>query len=489
MSVSRTRLVVAAAVCVALAALTALPAAAAPAVRLRMFAWEYTPRERAPSDRWDPPSYFWKLRDAYQKLHPEVSIEFLPFIPLGPEYDTWFVTQFKAGNAPDIGNQLFSEVNRQANKGWFLDLTPYLEKPDPYVPGNQHWKDIFLPGVITTGTAPDGKIYTLPTGITGTALYYNKDIFRKAGVSVPQTWKEFMDIQQKIKDAGFIPFAFNMSGARYASNWALRCLQDMLLDSKLSQIKGVTTPIPRTMTEGSGISQKEMVAAIKEGTYSALDPQWQEQLRLLKEWSKYWDPGFLSLDGNGAYMEFVTGKAAMFWDSSAKVKPLSVDPLRTFEFGTFNFPRVTRESSKYSTDISAPAIGGFTANGGDYIVDALTVQRGTVDASIDWLMYITAPQNYVPLANDLGSYAPALKDVKSLDPSLAPFIEASQKGVFRIENYLRGLTVKYSDQFYQTLQEYLAGRKDLPTACSEIQKYMNQAADDLIAANGWKDIP
>ena len=248
-------LVVVAVLCVAFAAFSTPPAAAAP-VKLRMFAWEYTPRDRTPSDRWDPPSYLRTLRDSYQKLHPDVSIEFLPFIPLGPDYDTWFVTQFKAGNAPDIGNQLFSEVNRQSNKGWFLDFTPYLEKPDPYVAGNQHWKDIFLPGVITTGTAPDGKIYTLPTGITGTALYYNKDIFRKAGVSVPQTWKEFMDIQQKIKDAGFVPFAFNMNGARYASNWALRCLQDMLLDSKLSQIKGVSAPIPRTMTEGSGISQK-----------------------------------------------------------------------------------------------------------------------------------------------------------------------------------------------------------------------------------------
>jgi ABC-type glycerol-3-phosphate transport system substrate-binding protein len=457
-------------------------------VQLRMYAFDYTPRERAQSDRWDPPKYLWTLRDAYQKLHPEVRIEFLPYIPQGPDFDTWFVTQFKAGNAPDVGNQLFSEVNRNANKGWFLDLTPYLDKADPYVSGNAHWKDIFLPGVIQTGTAPDGKIYVLPTGITGTAIYYNKDLFRKAGVTPPQTWKEFMDIQQKIKDAGFIPFAFNMNGPRYCSNWALRCLQDMLLDSRLSAIKGVIGTIERNMIEGSGVSQKELVAAIKRGDYSALDPQWQEQLRLLKEWSRFWDPGFLGLDQDGAYREFITGKAAMFWDSSARVKPVSSDPLRGFEFGTFGFPRVTKESSAYATGIDAPAIGGFTANGGEYVVDANVQKRGTLDATIDWLMYITAPQNYVPMANDLGAYAPALRDMKSLDPALEPFVRSAQKGVFRIESYLRGLTVQYADQFYQIMEEYLAGKRDLSAACAEIQKYLVQAADDLIATNGWTDI-
>lgn len=473
----------------AFALVAAAPAAAAEKkIKLRMFAFEYTPRERAQSDRWDPPTYLWKLRDAYQKLHPEVEIEFLPFMAQSPEYDTWFVTQFKAGNAPDIGNQLFSEVNRHYDKGWFLDLAPYLERPNPYVAGNARWKDIFLPGVVTTGTAPDGKVYVLPTGITGTAIYYNKDIFRKAGVSVPTTWKEFMDAQAKIKAAGYVPFAFNMSGARYCSNWALRSLQDMLLDSKLAQIKGVTGTIERTLVEGGGVSQKELVAAIRRGAYSARDPQWQEQLRLLKEWSAYWDPGFLSLDQDGAYSLFVTGKAAMFWHSSARVKPITADKLRTFEFGTFPFPTVTKESSPYATGISAPAIGGFTANGGEYVVDALTVKRGTRDAAIDWLMYITAPQNYVPMANDLGAYAPGLVSLKGLDPALEPFVQSVQKGVFRIESYLRGLTVKYADQFYGVLQEYLAGRKSLAAASLEIQGYLEQAAADLIAEHGWTDI-
>jgi raffinose/stachyose/melibiose transport system substrate-binding protein len=461
--------------------------AAPKTVTIRMYAANYTPRERAQSDRWDPPTYLWNLRDAYQKLHPEVRFEFLPYIASDPDYQTWLITQFKAGNAPDVGNQLFSEVNRNAYKGWFLDLTSYLDKPNPYVAGNARWKDIFIPGVTQTGTAPDGKIYVLPTGIQGTAIYYNKDIFKTAGVSVPATWKEFMDVQRKIKDAGFIPFAFNMNGARYSSNWTLRCLQDMLYDTVLADIKGVSGTIERTMIEGAGVSQKELVAAIRKGTYSAKDPRWQEQMRLLKEWSRYWDPGFAGLDQNGAYTEFITGKAAMVWMATAYLKPTTIDPLRKFDYGTFTFPTLTKESSPYATGVASPAIGGITGDA-EYFVDSAAVKRGTADAAIDWLMFITAPRNYVPMANDLGYFAPALRDTTGLDATLKPIVHQVEKGVFRMETYLRGLTVKYADQYYQVMQEYLADRKDLPTACAEIQKYMYQAADDLIAANGWTDI-
>jgi raffinose/stachyose/melibiose transport system substrate-binding protein len=467
----------------AAASLTAAPKT----VTIRMYAANYTPRERAQSDRWDPPSYLWKLRDAYQKLHPEVQFEFLPYIASDPDFQTWLVTQFKAGSAPDIGNQLFSEVNRSAYKGWFLDLTAYLDKPNPYVSGNAHWKDIFISGVTQTGTAPDGEIYVLPTGIQGTAIYYNKDIFKKAGVSVPATWKEFMDVQQKIKDAGFIPFAYNMNGARYCSNWTLRCIQDMLYDPVLADIKGVSGKIERTMIEGSGITQKELVAAIKKGTYSALDPRWQEQMRLLKEWSRYWDPGYAGLDQNGAYTEFITGKAAMVWMATAYLKPTNIDPLRKFDFGTFTFPTLTKESSSYASGVASPAIGGITGDA-EYFVDASAVKRGTADAAIDWLMFITAPQNYVPLANDLGYFAPALRDTTGLDAALKPVVHQVEKGVFRMETYLRGLTVKYADQYYQVMQEYLADRKDLKATCTEIQRYMTQAADDLVTANGWTDI-
>lgn len=465
----------------------ATAAASAEEIVIRMYAGPYTPRERTQSDRWDPPSYFNVLAAEYKRLHPNVTIEFLPEIKPDDRFDTWLLTQYQAGRGPDVGNQLFSDVNRHYQKGWYVNLKPYLELPNPYVSGNERWADIFQPGVIATGTAPDGQMYVLPTGVVGTAIYYNKDIFARAGVDVPTTWAEFMEVQRKIQAIGRIPFAFHMAGAKYATNWSLRVIQDMILDSKLPEIKGTGAPVERTMIEGEGISQKELVAAILAGTYSAKDPQWQEQLRLLKEWSAYWGPGYLSLDPDGAYRLFVTGQAAMLYDNSGRIKVLESDPLRRFEFGIFDFPRITPESSPYATGISAPAVGGYTG-AGHYTVAATTMEKGITDQVIDWLMFITAPQNYIPLANDLGWYSPGLVDLEGIDPRLEPFIRSVENGVFRIESFYRGLTVEYADQFYRVLQEYLTGRKSMDEATDEIQRYMEQAAYELIERNGWTDL-
>jgi len=197
--------------------------------------------------------------------------------------------------------------------------------------------------------------------------------------------------------------------------------------------------------------------------------------------------GYLSLDPDAAYRLFVTGRAAMLYETSAKIKVLETDNLRQFEFGVFDFPRITQESSPYATGVSAPAVGGYTG-AGSWTVAATTIEKGIVDQVIDWLMFITAPQNYIPLANDLGWYSPGLIDLEGIDPKLEPFIRSVENGVFRIESFYRGLTVEYADQFYRVLQEYLSGRKNLEQATDEIQRYMEQAADELIERNGWTDL-
>ena len=174
------------------------------AVRLRLYVGEFTPRERQPSDRWDPPSYLNVIIEQYRERHPNVVFEVLPEIGDGDAFLTWMTTQYLAANGPDIGHLLFSEVNRNAARGWFADLRPYLEEPNPYVPGNSRWMDTFSPGVISTGTAPDGNMYVLPSGLVGTAIFYNREIFEKAGIRPPETWAQFMEIQRTIKDAGYV---------------------------------------------------------------------------------------------------------------------------------------------------------------------------------------------------------------------------------------------------------------------------------------------
>lgn len=348
---------------------------------IRMFAQAYTPKERTAADRWDPPKYFWTIEKEYEQLHPDVDIQFLE-MP-SADYNTFITTRLAGQLAPEVFWWQTHFVNIHYKKGWLVDFTPYLNKPNPYVKGNKAWKDIFVPGVLETSVAPDGKYYILQADGSWLGIYYNKTLFKELGLSVPNTWKEFMAVQAKIKGAGYTPFAITASSANpWAVGWAIRCIQDMVLDSEWGEIKGTGKYLRRGMLEGAAITQKELVQAIKKGTYSALDPQWQEQLRLLKEWSQFWPPGFLAdID---TYRLFVSGKAAMMWDGTYALKPLDHDPLRKFEYGVMQFPTITKESSPYATGIAAPALGGFFGAAA-WCIPTSAEKSGLVDTAVDWL--------------------------------------------------------------------------------------------------------
>src|SRR4030042_5595396 len=45
----------------------------------------------------------------------------------------------------------------------------------------------FYPAALTDFKGSDGKLYAIPLEIDGLALYYNKDLFTKAGISDPPT--------------------------------------------------------------------------------------------------------------------------------------------------------------------------------------------------------------------------------------------------------------------------------------------------------------
>ena len=58
-----------------------------------------------------------------------------------------------------------------------------------------------LVGAFTFG----GKKYGLVYGVEYWPVWYNKDVFAELGLSVPNTWDEFIDVCEKLKASGVIP--------------------------------------------------------------------------------------------------------------------------------------------------------------------------------------------------------------------------------------------------------------------------------------------
>jgi raffinose/stachyose/melibiose transport system substrate-binding protein len=113
------------------------------------------------------------------------------------------VTAMSAGNPPDIfhnwGGWMY--LFRFAKEGLVYDITPFMEKESPYIPGVP-WKDTLLPGRIAQVTFTDGRIYAVPLMLLFESMFFNRKLFEKYNVTMPTndwTWDEFLDIIEEIK--------------------------------------------------------------------------------------------------------------------------------------------------------------------------------------------------------------------------------------------------------------------------------------------------
>lgn len=460
------------------------PAAGA-VTTLRVYPQGYTPREQLETERITPPQYLWVVEEQYEALHPDIDIEFVPEIRTG--YEEWFLTQMTGGTAPDIVWYQRGYIQRDYQKGWLADLTDVLDEPNPYAPDYERWYDIFQEPVIESGRAPDGRIYMLTGDIVGTGIFYNKDLFEEAGItSEPDTWSEFLDAQQQLLDIGVTPFATSMdlaTGIRLYGSWFTREIQDVVYNDKMEEIKG--GEVARTWKPGQALPSQEMVRAIVDGRYSAVDPEFKEMLRILKEWSAYWPEGFWAIpnDNNQVFDLWITGEAAMGWFGSWMTKPINEDPLRTFEWGVLDkIPTITTEDSPFGGS-EFPAMAGV---GGafQYAIPEVTKDRGTWEAAVDYMRYITNPPTLVEIINDHGGFAPGVKDTTGALETIGVYTQMMEEfGTERIEPFDSMLTREFLDEYYTLLQLFLMGENDLDTTAELIQEEMMTAANQLLLEN------
>ncbi len=129
----------------------------------------------------------WK--EMFKKTHPDVTIEWLD--KKGTEFSTFYQTQVVAGTAPDIIDIQGGLWLEYASQGGLVDLTPYLERDKDYTKG-------IYPEILKNWVF-EGKNYGVPFYISKTLLFYNKLMFKEAGLDgPPQTFDQLMDYAYKM---------------------------------------------------------------------------------------------------------------------------------------------------------------------------------------------------------------------------------------------------------------------------------------------------
>jgi raffinose/stachyose/melibiose transport system substrate-binding protein len=235
----------------------------------------------------------------YSKIKPNVEIQFRP--TNAPDYNATLRLQLESGTGPDLmyarsyatGQELFSA-------GYFGDCSDI-----PGVTAN------FTGDSLAPWQMPDGKLFAVPFAAVSHAVYYNKTIFQKEGLSVPQTWEDFLALCQTLASKGYTPLANGI-----ADEWDI--LECFFLGN-----------LPNLI---GGASER---AQYESGAKKLNDANFIAAFQAMADVAKYLPRGYEAVTYNDSQALFSTQQAVMSMDVSATLKAYADVP---FEWGIFALP-------------------------------------------------------------------------------------------------------------------------------------------------------
>jgi raffinose/stachyose/melibiose transport system substrate-binding protein len=235
----------------------------------------------------------------YKKVKPDVTIQFRPTNP--PDYNATLRLQLDGGTGPDLmyarsyapGQELF-------NAGYFADCSD--------IPGV---KQNFSAANLAPWQMPDGKAFAVPFAAVSHAVYYNKTIFQKEGLAIPQTWEDFLSLCATLASQGYTPLANGI-----AEEWDI--LEVLYLGMLPNFIGG---PSAR--------------ADYESGAKKLNDANFVASFQAMADVAKYLPRGYESVTYNDSQALFNTQQAVMFMDGSWTAGVYADAP---FDWGLFAMP-------------------------------------------------------------------------------------------------------------------------------------------------------
>ena len=185
----------------------------------------------------------------------------------------------------------------------------------------QTWDTQFIEEnfIIPYGNALGGKVYQAPTNAQIIPMvFYNKDIFEEVGAKPPTTWAEFLDVAEKVKQAGYKPI--QTCGSTDAA-WCTTIAASGVISSQLL----ADTPDWVTQRKAGDVhfTDDNVVAAFD--NYAELVSK------------GYISPDDLGIDYATANKTFLEGDVAMYPMGSWFLQQAGKEA--TFDVGVFMMPR------------------------------------------------------------------------------------------------------------------------------------------------------
>jgi raffinose/stachyose/melibiose transport system substrate-binding protein len=328
---------------------------------------------------------FKKVLESYPAENPDIKLNVSGFP--GADYTTKLKIAFAANEAPDIFNiQGLGNMEPLVTSGKILALDELMAK--------YQTKDKILPGSTNSFTFSD-KVYGLPT-ITGLAIFFcNRELFEKAGVEIPNTFEELLNVIPKFNEKGITPMMF--AGKEL---WPTMFYYDILAIREAGS--------------------KKCVDALQ-GKESFDQPEFVEAARLLQKLTdvKAYGKTDLSLNWDEGVQKFAQGGAAMLFNG-------------TWVTGIISDPKVPVAGK---IELRAfPATGGQYDNdifGGCFESFCISAAVKDQDAAYSAISYLSQKMSSESLIN--GNGLPAWKtdasvDTSKLDPLVSQQVNLLSQG-------------------------------------------------------------
>ena len=325
-----------------------------------------------------------KILPAFQTAHPEIKVEFAPVNT--NEYNAAIQSQIEGGAGPDLITCRPFDVNAEwIKRGYFskLDGLAGLENFD--ATSKAAW------------TGADGSTYCVPVAAVLAGFYYNADIFKELGLSVPTTQDEFIATLQAIKDNGkYAPLALGS-----AESWQLA--YNGLYSVGPAYWKG-----------------EEGRLGLIDGTKKLTDPEFVDAFKAFAAWKPFLPSGQESLQYADMTQLFTLGKAAILPDGSWNINQVTSTGLNVDVFAP---PVPKAGDQRYMQEMPDMAIG----------INAASKNQDAAKTFLTWIagkdfqeLYVNEAPGFFAMSNQPVTYnsplAQKFADLKNgakLTPRLA----------------------------------------------------------------------
>ncbi|MDG4863792.1 extracellular solute-binding protein [Streptomyces sp. T-3] len=141
-------------------------------------------------------TYLGEMIKQFEKANPGKKVKLVPIKAPDSEYYTKLQQMLRSPKtAPDLVYEDTFLINSDITSGYLKPLDSYLNK----------WKEWpnFIDTAKTAAKAADGKTYGVPDGTDTRGLWFNKAIFKKAGLPEdwqPENWAEVLDAARTVKE-------------------------------------------------------------------------------------------------------------------------------------------------------------------------------------------------------------------------------------------------------------------------------------------------